>query len=459
MGTFKESDYDNRPRPARQASEQKVNPNPVAPRYRDIKVDSRLFPKSAIIAHVEGSQVFIPNYYSQFLNTGNNPISYSIDLPAVSQQYNRIDELEFRVQEPLNGSYRNGENEFEVRGSSVIYAGVVPNVHDPFLMDIGDGRLGRLEIITVTPKSYLQAAVFEVEYKLVGYATPEEIANLELKTIERGRYVRDQYLNGRRGVLLEQEYTQYEEIRKLLATLPGEHYREFYSREFKTLLVPSQQDTVYDAYVVGFFKRMLDISDHPWLSKVNELNVDYGGGATIFTVFDAALENDASIIDRCYVKIKPVNVNYFQNQALFANVSYSGISTAMYPIGIKIDEGSWQSTISAAFTLKLGPNVTLNRKISMEEAYSSKTVTDTAVPWIAEDIIKETYVFSPAFYANLPGQSGVELMFRSAVDGKFCDAEKIIKACGDRVLWTSTTRFYYIPILLYILRTALVNMS
>lgn len=461
MPTFDEDKFSSKPKPV----QQKVNPNPVPPPMKDIKVDSRLFPRSALLANIEGSQWYPKSYYSQLLASGNNPISFSVDLPAVSQQYNRIDEPEFRVQESLSGSYRNGENEYEVRGSAIVYTGLIPNVHDVFLADIGDGRLGRFEVVEVTPKSYLQAAVYEIAYKLIGYATPAEITNLEVKTVSSGRYVRDQYLAGRRGVLVEQEYTQYEEMRKLLATLPNEYYREFFSREYQTLLVPDQRDTVYDPFVVSFFKRMLDVSDHPWLSKVTELNVDVGFDTNITTLFDAAIEGDETIIDRCYKTIKPVTVNYFQGQALFANVSYSGISTAMFPIGIRVSAGAWESTIQPSFDLFIGPNVTLNRKVSMGEAFSSKTMDEipgsdpTAVEWISPDIFKDTYVFSKAFYENHERQSGMEYMFRSAVNGKFADAEKIIKACKDRVLWTSTTRFYYVPILLYILRVALVNMS
>lgn len=462
MPTYDEDAFSSKPKPV----QQKVNPNPVPPPMKDIKVDSRLFPRGALLANIEGSQWYPKSYYSQLLMSGNNPISFSLDLPAVSQQYNRIDAPEFRVQEPLTGSYRNGDNEYEVTGSSVIYTGIIPNVHDPFLADIGDGRLGRFEITEVTPKSYLQAAVYEVRYKLNGYATPAEITNLEVKTVSSGRYVRDQYLAGRRGVLIEQEYTQYEEMRKLLATLPNEYFREFFSREFQTFLVPDQKDTVYDSFVVSFFKRMLDVSDHPWLAKVTELNVDVGYDTNIFTLFDAALEGDETIIDRCHQNIKPVNVNYFQSQALFANVSYSGIATAMFPIGIKVSQGAWSSVIMPSFDLFLGPNVTLNRKVSMSEAYSSRTMPDLpgavdtdSVEWISDEIFKDSYVFSKAFYENLDSQSGIEYMFRSAVNGTFADADKIIKACKDRVLWTSTTRFYYVPILLFILRTALVNVS
>lgn len=461
MPAFDEDQFNSKPKPV----QQKVNPNPLPPRMKDIKVDSRLFPRGSLLANIEGSQWYPKCYYSQLLAAGNNPISFSIDLPAVSQQYIRIDEPEFRVQEALNGSYRNGENEYEVRGSSVLYFGLIPNPHDVFLADIGDGRLGRFEILEVTPKSYLQAAVYEVTYKLIGYATAEEMANLELKTQTSGRYVRDQYLAGRGSVLVEQDFVKYEEIRKLLSTLPNEYFREFFSKEYQTLLVPSQKTTVYDPFVTTFFKRMLDVNEHPWLPKITELNVELGYDLNLTTLFDAALEGDETIIDRCYKTIKPVNVNYFQTQALFANVSYSGIETAMYPVGIPVNYGAWQSIVQPSFELVLGPNVTLNRKVSMAEAFSSKSMNEmpgsepTGVEWISDNIFKDTYVFSKAFYENLDEQSGIEYMFRSAVCGQFADADKIIKACKDRVLWTSTTRFYYIPILLFILRVAKINMS
>jgi len=464
MPTFDE-DYSGKPKPVVPKPQTKPNPKPLSKPYQDIKVDSRLFPKSAIIAHIEGSQWYPERYYSQILAGGNNPVPFSIDLPAVSQQYNRIDRLEFRVQEPLSNSFRNGENEFEVRGSSVIYAGIVPNVHDLFLVDIGDGKMGRFEITEVTPKSYLQAAVYEVSYKLIDYLTPAVSANLETKTNEVSRYVRDQYLAGRRGVLLEQEYTQYEEMKRLLATLPGEYYREFYSREFHTLLIPSQSEAIYDSFVVAFLKRILDVSDHSWLANIHELNVDLGFNDNITTLFDAALNSDETILDRCYSNIQPVDSSYFRTQALYANIAFSGIETTMYPVGIKVNQGAWESTVASKFKLNLGPNVQLNRKVSMDEAFSRTKMDEVpgtlggSTEWISDEIIKESYIFSKAFYQNLDSQSALEQMFRSAVRGKFCDSAMIIKACNDRVLWTSTTRFYYMPILFYILRVALINVS
>lgn len=464
MPTFDEA-YNGKPKPVVPKQPAQSNPRPIPTPYKDIKVDSRVLPKSALLAHIEGSQVFPDRYYSQILAEGNNPIPFSIDLPAVSQQYNRIDRLEFRIQDGLSNSFKDGENEFEVTGSSVIYAGIVPNVHDVFIMDIGDGKLGRFEVTMSKPLSYTQAAVHEISYKLVDYLTPAVQANLDLKTNETYTYARDQFMAGRRGILLEQEYSQYEEMRRLLATLPGEYYREFYSREYRTLVVPDQMEMVYDSFVVQFFKRMLDVNDHPWLSTVHELSVDLGYGGDIFTLFDAALNNDETILDRCYSNIQPVDTNYFRSQPLYANIAYSGINATMFPVGIKVFVGSWEDTIFAKGSLRIGPNVALNRKVSMDEAYSRTRMdeipgsNEPARPWISDDIFKESYIFSKAFYQNLDSQSALELMFRSAVRGQFKDAAKIIKACNDRVLWTSTTRFYYMPILFYILRTAIINVS
>lgn len=444
---------------------QKVNPNPTAPRLRDVKVDSKLFPRTAILAHVSGSK-WVPKFYlSQFLNADNGPQSYSADLPAVSQQYKKIVEPEFRVQSPLSNSFTEGENEWVVTGSAILYFGIIPNVGDLFLADIGDGRLGQFNVTEAAPKSYLQATVYEISYKLIGYATPELMAALDAKTIETGYYVRDQYLSGNQGILVERDVKDYEALLRILQTLPNEYHRDFFSSEFQTYLVPDQEFPLYDPFITPFFKRLVDPETHSWISKVNLLNVDTGNDKVITTVLDAALENDESIIDRCQAHIYPTNVKYFTTQALFGNIRYSGIEFVMFPKGVDVWHYEKAYITVDAFKLRLGPNLTLNRKTHLTEAFSTHNLPAPGnefgieLPWIHANAVTDTYIFSPSFYESKPDQSALELLFRSAVNGKIVDAQKLIKASADRVLWTSATRFYYIPILMYCIRTALANIG
>lgn len=462
MGVYDPNQKKQRPVPV--APVEKINPNPVAEPLQTIKSDSKLVPRTALLAHIEGSAWFVKAYYSQYLNKNDVPKAFSIDLPAVSQQYRRIDNLELRVQQPLSHNFANGENEFSVTGTSVIYPGLIPNVDDIIVADIGDGQLGRLSVTQCTPMMYLQAAAYEIEYKLIAVLDKLQQANLDLKTVDSVVYVRDQYLSNNRAMLLESEAELYKQMTRLLETLPNEYYREFYSREYATLMIPDQIYKTYDPYLTGFFKRLVDPEIHPWISTVNELNCASGNDDVIFTIFDAALENDTSILDRCYAKIVPTNVRYFNTQSLFASVRYSGFEFVMYPEGMKTDS-AYQTTTHKGFTLALGPNITMNRKVRMDEAYSSKTTNllpgedGKSLEWISKEAIKDTYVFSPEFYEDGDHQSAVERMFREAVAGNFCDPAKVLKACGDRVLWTSTTRFYYVPIMLYILRVAIANLG
>lgn len=461
MATY---DPDAQKKPVPVAEVEKINPNPKAEPLRDIKSDSKLIPRSALISHIEGSEWVVESYYSQYLNKDNNPIEYSLDLPAVSQQYRRINKLELRVQNPLSHSYANGENEFSVTGSAALYPGVIPNVHDVFIADIGDGQFGRFNVTQVTPCMYLAAPAYEIEYKLIARLDRAVKADLEVKTFDTVRYVRDQYLSGNQAFLLEKQAEQYDQIQRILATLPKEYYREFYSKEYCTLLIPDQPFKTYDPFLTGFFKRLVNPEVHPWIRNINELNCDDGNHNVIFTLFDAALENDPSVLDRCYSDIQPTNVIYFTNQALFASVRYSGMEFVMFPANLTVDFNRG-ITATKGFTLNLGPNIKLNRKVRMDEAYSSTRTQlvpgqdEASVEWVSPKAIKETYIFSPEFYADTVGQSGIELMFRSAVKGEFCDPAQILKACGDRVLWTSTTRFYYVPILLYILQVAVANIG
>jgi len=444
---------------------QKVNPNPVAPKLADIKVDSKLFPRSAILAHVSGSRWVPLAFYSQFLNVDNNPQSYSADLPAVSQQYKKIVEPELRVQQALSHSFTDGVNEWVVTGSAIIYCGLIPNVGDLFLADIGDGRTGQFNVTRAEPKSYLQATVYEIEYKLIDYATPALLADLDAKTIETGYYVRDQYLSGNQAILVERDVKDYEALLRILETLPNEYHRDFFSREFQTYLVPDQEFPLYDPFITPFFKRLVNPDTHSWISKVNILNVDTGNDNVLTTVLDAALENDESIIDRCQAYVYPTNVKYFTTQALFGNIRYSGIEFVMFPKGVDVWHYEKAFVTVESFKLRLGPNLTLNRKTHMTEAFSTHNlpadgnVFGTELPWIHPNAVTDTYIFSPSFYEQRADQSAIELLFRSAVNGKIVDAQKLIKACGDRILWTSATRFYYIPILMYCIRSALANIG
>lgn len=436
--------------------------NITPPRFQGVKVDSKMPPLVSFQPYVAGHTWRLQKYWSQYIGPSGQPMMYSINVPAPDQQYQCINNMEVKVIDPLSPSYQDNDAEFSLRGSAVTYNGIVPNYGDAFVADRGDGLAGLFVVTSAKPDGDLSGTTYHIEYGILSIYDEDHQRDLQLKTQDEVQFVRELYLNGQRPLLIANEFEEYRIMVDLLRRLPLEYHREFFNNDYATYLIPNQERTAYDGFVINFFKSVIDSRQHPWIRNVKVYNTDQGFERELFTLFDAALQADENIIDHCEAYIGLYPAGEFIQQGLFSTIRFSGIEKVAYPPGLEKGRLGTVRSDLIVDPIRQGVHVALNSKIDLAVAFSTVRASGFEggiphKPWVNDRPVNPPYVFSEAFYTNSPEQSAVELMYREAIRGTFQYNEAIIKLCGDRRLWTNTTRFYYLPIVLYILRTAIGN--
>lgn len=316
-------------------SQSTPTPSPVQVReqeYRHPIVKSEELANSAIISHVEGSSLFV-DYYSQRLADGNEPMAYDIHQSKVNQQYHLIKGLELKLQNQ-DTSTDDKTNIINVSGTAVVYAGIIPTIHDIIVSDIGSGIAGRFDITRVEKRNYTKDTVYEIDFELIEYVNTLERANvLNSYVVATSVFSKDMLIYGANPVLLEEEYYNKTRAEDVAAELIDDFLKEFFSNELSTLEVPGYgSNKTYDPYVVEAFKSVVGVSDHHLMYKLKSLNVNEIKEAYSFSIWPVLIDPSINKIHNIWKKAGPVKYNEFNINPVMNSFRYSGFNQCMSPV-------------------------------------------------------------------------------------------------------------------------------
>lgn len=314
---------------------QTVVPQPLPvevapPEYKGITVDTAKQQLSSLLIYVEGSS-WITEYYSQVLNSNNELGPLQPNLPTPYQQFTKIKEFEFKVTDPLTHTQNSETNEMEVTGSATFYAGVIPNVGDMFLADIGDGREGVFAISASEKKALFTSTVYTVSYVLTGFNGAEKRVELEQKVVKTVYFRRDFIKHGQNPIIIEENVLDIEKINKYLNTFKEYYFSRFYGNEWKTLILPNQESTVYDPFLLKAVTDMFDTDEHPLLKRIQYYNIEGDEALKQNTIWTALLNVDRSYLLNAVKEMWGISTEYWSKYPLLKTIRFSGINYIIYP--------------------------------------------------------------------------------------------------------------------------------
>ena len=304
--------------------------NVASPEYKGVTVDTYKQQLSSILIYVEGSQ-WITEYYSQVLNENNELNPLQPKLPAPYQQYIKIKELELKVTDPLTHNQNQENNEMEVVGTANVPAGVIPNVGDMFLADIGDGKEGVFAVTASDKKTMFTSAVYVIEYRLVNPNGTQKRLELENKVVKTVYYRKDFVTFGQDPIIIEPEVLNIEKLTTHLNNIKDYYFSRFYSNEYSTLIVPNQGASVYDPFLVKTMQAMFNVDEHPVLQKIRHLNIEGDQALKQDTLWTALLNVNKTYLLNAVTKIWLVSTRYWSGYPLLKTIRFSGIEYVAYP--------------------------------------------------------------------------------------------------------------------------------
>jgi hypothetical protein len=429
----------------------------AAPQYRGVVVDTRYLPSSALLTNIEGSSWSV-NYFSQVLNADNALSGQQMNLNAIYQQYRMIEKFELKVTTPLSSSQDTDTSQMNVTGAANVYPFLIPNVGDMFLADIGDGREGVFRITLSERRSIFKDTCYGIEYQLVDYSTEERRADFASKTIQKFLFMKDFLQYGQNPLLLAEDATNIRTLQGRYYELTRDYFRNFTSNEYKTLLIPSQPSTIYDHFVTKVMTTIVSTTDAREVSSIRRLNVDGDDAMKATNLWDCLLERDKRLLDLAARESGTILTKMFSRNARHEGIYYSGISYVVYfkDPELTVDYGLYKQSQPLSATRLIPVPSRSPVASALFEPTVLNGVAGAGAPLLHPVLIDNHYVLSEAFYTRSEaGQSKLELAVHDYLDGEAPNFKSLVEFCDSYHAWGPLERYYYTPILLILMKSAI----
>lgn len=399
--------------------------------YKHSVVSSKHTPMASLLTLVSGTNLTV-DYYSQVLGRDEEPSTFDYYKDGAHQQYLYTKGLELKLQSPLNQSFDPQDQTANITGNAIMYPYHRPNVGDVFIADVGDGQAGLFSITEVEKKSMFKQACYEVNFILSDYLTPDLESKLKQKVVKETEFVKDFMLYGQNPIIATTDKVKLDNLQDLKDDVLADWLSEFYSVEFRTLLVPNTTPT-YDPFIVEMITRIFNKTEHALLQDLQKFNVDESNTNYNNDIWDVLIERELFMLRSAFSKVAIVNTKTMTRNPFLQGIYWSGIKNVILPVsnGFNIDD---DLGLNCAYK----SNGTLNLK-QVEDVQN-----------LLPDITDKSYVLSSVFYhdTNAPGLSKLEYMVNNYLNFKANDDREIVNLINQRHQWSKLERFYFTPVLL-----------
>ena len=427
--------------------------------YKGIVADNAYTPLESLITFIDGS-VWTVNYYAQVIGSHNDLREQDIGQNAVYQQYAKIVKLEILVTTPLNSSQNTDTGAMVVNGTADVYPPVIPNVGDMFIGDAGDGTEGIFTVTSVARKIWSRDSVFNINYVLVAIVAsdPTRYTNLENKVTNTTYFHRDSLLNNKNPLLTASSDNAIKSLNDAWYTLTKDYFRSFFDKEFSTLLIPSQQNPIYDKMATEMVLKLVSNMDANEIRHIRVLNTDNDIYLEQPTVWDMLLNRDPTSISIINKKMGIVSNTAFANNPIIESFRFCGISEIIYPSEpntlitnlnkLPNNKPINGSTLIGAITDNLNIGTLINN------AYVDQNI---SVPYIHPVLTDDYYVFSNGFYNTGMNMSLIEILANDYINSRAINPVRLLSLYNMYKHWPNLERYYYGIVLMLLIKGTLNN--
>lgn len=447
-----------RPKPPKKPETYETPPAPVVdkPAYKSSVVDTKYQPKESLLTHIEGSP-WIVKYYQQLIGEDQELASQELDKDPVYQQYIEIENLELRVSGSLDGSQSDRTKSLDYTGEAYVYPPVIPNVGDMFLADIGDGREGVFVVTESTRLSIFKESCFSIGYTLRNLSDEERRQDLKAKSVKHQHFVKRFLQHGKDPLVVTEDYNTYLSLEGAWRQLISYYFSRYYDHEIASLKVPDQRYITYDPFIVSFIKAFVEGSEHAHVFKMKRYAVDIAGYRTPTTLWDLLLHPKEHHLSVLQQQLALVDSTYFGIIPQYESVYFSSVKDVVFPIDGQYDDichtdygQGKMNPRDIAFQFKetkLGRLSELSNLNKEKEANVKRTLPVTKDSY---------YVLTRAFYHQESSNCCLlERLVLDYIQGQPIEQETLLTLADDAKRWTALDGFYYIPIILLLMKVTI----
>lgn len=454
----------------------------TTPSYKHSIVESTKKPIETMAAYITGSN-WVVDYYSQILEAEEELKAFDPHQHIVYQSYNKINRFVIKLQAALDTVDNTDSSRMETTGSAIItpMPGLIPNIHDVIIGDIGEGTAGQFTITSVRKLSLNAATAYEIDFALARVATENITKLLDAKVVNNYHWRRDSLILGQNPLILDADFNATTELEKYLAEITNLWLSGNFSYTHNTLIVPGQTYPIYDPYVTRIALRIISSTNNRLVRSIVEYNCDDHRIPKYDDIYTAIMKRDAYLIPRIFkgyniFDYRGVYVNPLQNSIRYSGIryimvpnsinpdadDYNGLfdNTALNPFALTttiLADGSTATTLPIACPAdpSIPCDVTDGTTIPATIPENAPTYGPTEPGMDIPAISPNSYVLSQDFYQkDTMNMSMFERLVWLVLEDKPIAYQNVYPFCKDFHKWGRLEQFYLGPILIMLIRAA-----
>lgn len=405
------------------------------PSYKHSIVSAKNEQMGALLTHIEGS-AWTVDYYSQVLGGDEEPAIYDYTQSGTYQQYLYIKRYELKLQGELNTIVDPTDQTVSILGSAIMYPYMKPNYGDAFIADMGDGQAGLFTVTEVEKKSYFKQACYEIQFVMSKYLSKDIEDNISAKVVKQTEFVKDFMTYGQNPIIASSDKLKHATLTNLLEDSLNDWLGEYYSNEYRTLLVPNGQHPTYDPFLTRMITTIFSSDEYPIIGQIDLLNVD-DNNLNFYTDFWTLLiKRELYMLRNCFCEYFLINAKQLNGNPFLQTAYYAGIKKILVPK----PEGNLA-----------------DERIGISGIVSGEAISGNVVPIVGFTIPDmantSAYVFSRDFYHDQSSleMTDIEYMVRDYLHERALNWNKLQQAVEERHSWSRLQRFYAVPVLLILL--------
>lgn len=431
-------------------------PQPVLPtQVKPVVVDNQVRPVSHLRGYIEGMRCVV-NYYSQVTDGTSATYGHDVGKSALLQQYRKIKRLEIVLDGDIVPNQNTQDKTFVIAGTAFISTGVVPNEGDVFVMDVGDGRMGVMQVNNSQRMTAMNDSVYQIEFQQIFFSSDTGRFNdMESKVVQELNFVRDFAQFGKDPVVTDTVYADLKALSKIQYELVEDYLRAFTNRDHRLLTLTGQSLVTYDAFTAKALRAIVDTRLHPAIEQLRFLNDGLDDQRDQPTLWDVLLQRRADLLIGCRDRSHAISTKNYPRSPVIRSLRYSGAQLLIFPYSRTPSledkaEGSQAWTPTAVATP--GGSTTLMQRVGQPESTAQNMV-------VMHPVCKDGYyVLSEAFYTNnATEQSLLEKLVWDYLQGEGISSRNLHYLVSNHRAWSAPERYFYVPVVLMLMRAALMD--
>lgn len=220
-----------------------------------------------LTGYMRGSRITVM-YFQKQSNSGDTrtDIADSPTMRNVSTRvYMRIMNYEITLTGPFEYNWDSEQNQAEIKGSAILYPGLIPQLGDRFITNIDTGECAVFTIQNVSQSSYQASnSTYRIDFTIFSHVDQEEIQTLMASTYTTRYFSKKNYLGQGFALLEEDAYRDTKVLKNYRGILANYYYQKFFDPNLQSYVLGHGGRQVYDPFIVEFINRIIPFEVLPY---------------------------------------------------------------------------------------------------------------------------------------------------------------------------------------------------